>query len=325
MSTFTQSEIDASVSGTVLRNNPGGGSGADYTAICAILEDKNNIGYPLLWQSGDDETAEGFEKHQIGVTCAPDERFAYIVCTEKTNYSLVLDTFSEVSDEIIVHRVFCAALRPTDADFTFANPIKDITVSASTDTVNLQVIALDEYKTVTATNPITVTHAQDFPCVFGIVYKHKTKGEVTEPVPTPPTPPTPVIEPPVLQHTFSFSAPNEVNYVERTFDAGGRFISSFGVINRFGGIRIENITLVTHEANKKCLRLRISEFDGANSIVHDIVNTGHNLTIGDNARLRDLVTAAGVTRLNATSVIEMTLPMMQHDCALTISYKQIDG
>lgn len=321
MSAFTQSEIDASTSGTVLRNNPGGGSGADYTAICAILEDKNNIGYPLLWQSGDDETAEGFEKHQIGVTCAPDERFAYIVCTEKTNYSLVPDTFSEVSDEIIVHRVFCAALRPTDADFTFANPIKDITVSASTDTVNLQVIALDEYKTVTATNPITVTHAQDFPCVFGIIYKHKTKGEVTEPVPTPPTP---VIEPPVLQHTFSFSAPNEVNYVERTFDAGGNFVSAFGVLNRFGGIGIENITLVTREANKKCLRLRISEFDRANSIVHDIVNTEHNLTIGDNARLRNLVTAAGVMRLNATSVIEMTLPMMQHDCALTISYKQID-
>jgi hypothetical protein len=82
---------------------------------------------------------------------------------------------------------------------------------------------------------------------------------------------------------------------------------------------------VAHEANKKCLRLRISEFDGSDSIVHDIVNTGHNLTIGDNARLRNLVTAAGVTRLNATSVIEMTLPMMQHDCALTISYKQIDG
>lgn len=322
---FTQSEIDTIGLWEELHNNPDGGNGADYTASCTILEDKNNTGYPLLWQSGDDETEEGFEKHQIGVTYAPDERFAYIICTERTNYSLTPGTFSEVSDEIIVHRVFCAALRPTDADFTFANPIKDITVSASTDTVNLQVIALDEYKTVTATNPITVTHAQDFPCVFGIVYKHKTKGEVTEPVPTPPTPPTPVIEPPVLQHTFSFSAPNEVNYVERTFDAGGRFISSFGVINRFGGIRIENITLVTHEANKKCLRLRISEFDGANSIVHDIVNTGHNLTIGDNARLRDLVTAAGVTRLNATSVIEMTLPMMQHDCALTISYKQIDG
>ena len=141
MSAFLQSEIDASTPGVALRNNPGGGGGADYTAICAILEDKNNIGYSLLWQSGDDETAEGFEKHQIGVTCAPDERFAYIVCTEKTDYSLAPDTFSEVSDEIIIHRVFCAALRPTNTNFTFSNPIKDITVSASADTVNLQVIA----------------------------------------------------------------------------------------------------------------------------------------------------------------------------------------
>lgn len=318
---FTQSEIDTIGLWEELRNNPDGGNGADYTALCTILEDKNNTGHPLLWQSGDDETEEGFEKHQIGVTCAPDERFAYIVCTEKTNYSLTPGTFSEVSDEIIVHRVFCAALRPTDADFTFANPIKDITVSASTDTVNLQVIALDEYKTVTATNPITVTHAQDFPCVFGIIYKHKTKGEVTEPVPTPPTP---VIEPPVLQHTFSFSAPNEVNYVERTFDAGGHFFQILGVLNRFGGIGIEDITLVTRETNKKCLRLRISEFDRGDSVVHDIVGTEDDLTIGDNRKLYNLVTAADVTRLNATSVIEMTLPMMQHDCALTISYKQID-
>jgi hypothetical protein len=172
---FTQSEIDTIGLWEELHNNPDGGNGADYTASCTILEDKNNTGYPLLWQSGDDETEEGFEKHQIGVTYAPDERFAYIVCTEKTNYSLTPGTFSEVSDEIIVHRVFCAALRPTDADFIFTNPIKDITVSASTDTVNLQVIALDEYKTVAATNPITVTHAQDFPCVFGIIYKHKAK------------------------------------------------------------------------------------------------------------------------------------------------------
>lgn len=315
---FTQSEIDTIGLWEELRNNPDGGNGADYTASCTILEDKNNTGYPLLWQSGDDETEEGFEKHQIGVTYAPDERFAYIVCTEKTNYSLTPGTFSEVSDEIIVHRVFCAALRPTDADFTFANPIKDITVSASADTVNLQVIALDEYKTVTATNPITVTHAQDFPCVFGIIYKHKVKGEITEPVPAP------VIEPPILQHTFSFSAPNEVNYIERTFDAGGSFFSAGGIVVRMGGISIEGITLVTREADKKCLRLRISEFYRSKSAVHDIVSTGDNLTIGDNETLSDLVTAAGVTRLNATSVIEMTLPMMQHDCVLTISYKNLD-
>ena len=318
MSAFLQSEIDASTPGVALRNNPGGGGGADYTAICAILEDKNNIGYSLLWQSGDDETAEGFEKHQIGVTCAPDERFAYIVCTEKTDYSLAPDTFSEVSDEIIIHRVFCAALRPTNTNFTFSNPIKDITVSASADTVNLQVIALDEYKTVTATNPITVTHAQDFPCVFGIIYKHKSKGEQTA------SAPTPVVRPPTLQHTFSFSAPNETNYVERTFAAGGSFRTIAGVATRTGGISIEGITLVTREAGKKCLRLRISEFSGANSIVHDIVSTEDNLTIGDNETLSDLVDTAGVMRLNATSVIEMTLPMMQHDCALTIFYKNID-
>lgn len=318
MSTFSQSEIDASTPGTVLRNNPGDGSGVDYTAICAILEDKNNIGYSLLWQSGDDETAEGFEKHQIGVTCAPDERFSYIVCTEKTNYSLAPNTFSEVSDEIVIHRVFCAALRPTDADFTFANPIKDITVSASADTVNLQVIALDEYKTVTEINPITVTHAQDFPCVFGIIYKHKNKGESTE------SAPAPVIKPPILQHTFSFSAPNEVNYIERTFDAGGDFFSIGGIVIRHGGIHIEDITLVSRETDKKCLRLRISEFYETHSIVHDIVGEEDNLTIGDNETLSSLVTAAGVTQLNATSVIEMTLPMMQHDCTLTISYKQID-
>lgn len=318
MSTFSQSEIDALTPGTVLRNNPGGGSGVDYTAICAILEDKNNIGYPLLWQSGDDETAEGFERHQIGVTCAPDERFAYIVCTEKTNYSLIPNTFSEVSDEIVIHRVFCAALRPTDADFIFANPIKDITVSASADTVNLQVIALDEYKTVTETDQITVTHAQDFPCVFGIIYKHKNKGENTE------STPAPVIEPPILQHTFSFSAPNEVNYIEQTFDAGGSFFSIAGTVFRTGGISIEGITLVTRETDKKCLRLRISEFYEGNSAVHNIVSTGDNLTIGDNETLSDLVIAAGLTRLNATSVIEMTLPMMQHDCVLTISYKNLD-
>ena len=318
---FTQSEIDTIGLWEELHNNPDGGNGADYTASCTILEDKNNTGHPLLWQSGDDETEEGFEKHQIGVTYAPDERFAYIICTERTNYSLTPGTFSEVSDEIIVHRVFCAALRPTDTSFTFLNPIKDITISASTDTVNLQVIALDEYKTVTATNPITVTHAQDFPCVFGIIYKHKTKGEVIEPVPTPPTP---VIEPPILRHTFSFSAPNEVNYIERTFDAGGSFFSAAGTVVRMGGIGIEGIILTTREANKKCLRLRISEFHKARSIVHDIVGEEDNLTIGDNETLSSLVTAAGVTRLNATSVIEMTLPMMQHDCTLTISYKQID-
>ena len=58
--------------------------------------------------------------------------------------------------------------------------------------------------------------------------------------------------------------------------------------------------------------------------MHDIVSTEDNLTIGDNETLSDLVDTAGVMRLNATSVIEMTLPMMQHDCALTIFYKNID-
>lgn len=320
--TFTQSEIDGADVYYELHNNPGGGNGGDYTAICTVAEDPDRAGEPLWWQSSDDETVEGFVRHKIGFIRAPNENVAFIVCTETgEEYTLTIPSFSDISDEVVVHRVFCAALRPTDADFTFLNPIKNITVSASTDTVNLQVIALDEYKTVTATNPITVTHAQDFPCVFGIIYKHKTKGEVAEPVPTPPAP---VIEPPILQHTFSFSAPNEVNYIERTFDAGGSFFSRVGIVVRVGGIGIEGITLTTREANKKCLRLRISEFYKAHSIVHDIVGEEDNLTIGDNETLSSLVTAAGVTRLNATSVIEMTLPMMQHDCVLTISYKNLD-
>lgn len=312
---FTQSEIDTASLWQELNNNPDGGNGSDYTAACAILEDQNNIGHPLLWQSGDDETAEGFEKHQIGVTRAPDERFAYIVCTEKTDYSLTPNGFSEVSDEVVVHRVFCAALRPTDTDFTFSNPIKDITVSASPDTVNLQAVALDECKTVTATSPITVTHAQNFPCVFGIIYKHKSKGEIAG------SAPTPVVEPPILRHTFSFTAPNEINYCERTFDAGGKIDFMTG---RHGGISIERITLTTKESGKWCLRLRVTELGGFGGIIHDIVSAEDDLTIGDNEKLNNLVVAKGMTKLTGGVVIEMTLPMMQRDCALTIFYKRID-
>lgn len=318
---FQQIEIDASSLNDVLCNNPDGGIGSDYTATCTILEDKNNIGHPLLWQSGDDETAEGFEKHQIGVTRAPDERFAYIVCTEKTDYSLTPNGFSEVSDEVVVHRVFCAALRPTDTDFTFSNPIKDITVSASPDTVNLQTVALDEYKTVTATSPITVTHAQDFPCVFGIIYKHKSKGEIAG------SSPTPVVEPPILRHTFSFTAPNEINYCERTFDAGGKVVKRGGILIRTGGISVESITLVSRANNEKCLRLRISEFTGSgtSNTPYDIVNNVDDLTIGDNEKLKNLIVASGMTLLSGRVLIEMTLPMMQRDCALTIFYKRLDG
>lgn len=302
MSTFSQSEIDASSLNIVLLNNPDGGNGADYTASCIILEDKNNIGHPLLWQSGDDETAEGFEKHQIGVTYAPDERFSYIICTEKTNYPLFPTTFSEVSDEIVIHRVFCAALRPTNTDFTFSNPIKNITVSASADTVNLQVIALDEYKTVTARNPIIVTHAQDFPCVFGIVYKHKNKGDITLSAPT---------EKPVHRYSISFSAHNEINYCQKMFDAGD------------AGIKIEKVTLNTLEEDIQCQRLVFRQAGGND---YDIVDSDNGLTIGDNYTLNSLLVNSGfLGEIYGKVTCELTVPECPHDVVLTIYYTEIEN
>lgn len=317
MGTFSQSEIDASAPNAVLRNNPGGGSGADYTVTCTILEDENNIGYPLLWQSGNDETAEGFEEHQIGVTCAPDERIAYIVCTEKTNYSLIPRGFSEVSDEIIIHRVFCAALRPTNTDFTFANPIEDITVAASPNTVNVQTVAITGYKAIKSTDTVTVTHTQDFPCVFGICYKHKAKGEIVYDGSTPviPDPEVELTIPNVL--LFSFKTSDAINYFQAPFIIPSGTISGL-------------FLTCTSSITKQCYRLRISYPYTSGTIVEnctdDIVLETDFLAIGDNGALQTLFdsrmqhkTFPSGNRFN----VEITVPEVGDTLVLQIYYTNI--
>lgn len=311
---FTQAEIDAADVYYELHNNPGGGNGDDYTAICTVAEDPNCSGEPLWWQSGDDETAEEFVRHKIGLIRAPNESVAFVVCTAKTSFTLTIPSFSEVSDEVIVHRVFCAALRPTSSGFTFANPIKDITVAASPDTVNVQTVALDAYKTVKATDTVTVTHTQDFPCIFGICYKHKSKGEIVYDGSTPviPDPEVETTVPNVI--SFSFSAPDAINYLQRSVEIPSGTVSGLYLV-------------MNDSASKKCYRLRISYLysDGMSirECEDDIVVEHHNLIIGDNWTLNDLLYEGMRYRTFSESTvfnIELTVPELEDDLVLQFYY-----
>lgn len=312
--TFTQAEIDAADVYYELHNNPGGGSGDDYTVIGIVAEDPNNPGSPLWWQSGEDETAEEFVRHKIGLVRAPDENVAFVVCTAKTNYTLTIPSFSEVSDEVVVHRVFCAALRPTDTSFTFANPIEDITVAASPNTVNVQTVAITGYRSIKSTDTVTVTHIQDFPCIFGICYKHKAKGEIVYDGSTPviPDPEVETTVPNVL--SFLFPAPDAINYLQSSVEIPRGTVSG--------------LYLVTNDsALKKCYRLRISYIYSDGMFVRecqdDIVVEHHNLIIGDNFMLNELLDDGMRYRTfseNTVFNIELTVPELENDLVLQFYY-----
>ena len=186
----TQQQIDAEAyAGTdVIDIDPPGG-GVDVLYRVGILEVITSEPYTrrlVQWKASDDISdvvpGEGMNAnvHFIGIPYCKDERFVFVECPEAGSYTLEIPSFSEVSDEVVVHRIWCAALRPTNEDFVFANPFKDIAVTASPATVNLETVALDTIKTVKSTDTVTITHTQDFPCVFGIIYKHKAKGEIAE-------------------------------------------------------------------------------------------------------------------------------------------------
>ena len=315
--TFTQAEIDAADVYYELHNNPGGGNGDDYTAIGIVAEDPNNPGSPLWWQSGEDETAEEFVRHKIGLVRAPDENVAFVVCTAKTNYTLTIPSFSEVSDEVVVHRVFCAALRPTDTSFTFANPIEDITVAASPNAVNVQTVAITGYKAIKSTDTVTVAHTQDFPCIFGICYKHKAKGEIVYDGSTPviPDPEVELTIPNVL--LFSFKTSDAINYFQAPFIIPSGTISGL-------------FLTCTSSITKQCYRLRISYPYTSGTVVEnctdDIVLETDFLTIGDDGALQTLFdsrmqhkTFPSGNRFN----VEITVPEVGDTLVLQIYYTNI--
>lgn len=215
----TQQQIDADgyASKEVIEVDPLGG-GVD-TIYCVDILSTISAQYTkrlIQWKSSDGIAdvipGEGMNSgvHFIGIPRANDERIAFVECTETGDYSLVIPSFSDVSDEVVVRRVWCAALRPTVSNFTFVNPIKDIAVTASPLTVNVQTEALNEIKTIKSTDTVTITHTQSFPCVFGICYKHKIKGEVAEASPSP----QPTTE--EKKVTVHFHAPELLNSFEKS-------------------------------------------------------------------------------------------------------------
>lgn len=82
---FSQEEIDNATLHHDLHNNPGGGSGDDYTEVCTILEDPDNPGQPLYWQNGEDPTASGFERHQIGITHPKGTNVIYTIISSNNS------------------------------------------------------------------------------------------------------------------------------------------------------------------------------------------------------------------------------------------------
>lgn len=242
------------------------GGGVDVLYRVGILDAITSNPYSrrlIQWKPSDDVPdvvpGEGRNDnvHFIGIPYGESERFAFVECPEAGSYTLEIPSFSEVSDEVVVRRVFCAALRPTNAGFTFANPIKNITVSASADTVNLQVIALDELKTVKSTDAITVTHTQDFPCVFGIVYKHKADGEIVgggsqpEPAET------------VFRQTFNFRLNNKVNFIHATLDGNGKAFDITGItFSSLGGfIRYKGLACFSTDGRTDILDTELNDYE----------------------------------------------------------------
>ena len=308
---FTQSEIDSADVYYELHNNPGGGNGDDYTAICTVAEDPNNPGEPLWWQSSDDETAEEFVRHKIGLIRAFDENVAFIVCTEAgEDYTLTIPSFSEISDEVVVHRVFCAALRPTSSGFTFANPIKDITVAASPDTVNVQTVALDAYKTVKTTDTVTVTHTQDFPCIFGICYKHKSNGEITGVTPQPEPSVT------VFRATFNFRLNDKVNFIHATIDGvdEAMAITRISISSLNGFVKYQGLACLSSDGRDEILEGEVDGYDINSFIKQEMQNRGgiQNIT----SPVTIMTTALGVQRDPDQEPVGC-----MYDVVLTVFYK----
>ena len=246
--------------------------------------------------------------HFIGIAHGEGERFAFVECPEAGSYTLEIPSFSEVSDEIVVRRVFCAALRPTSAGFTFSNPIADVAVPASPDTVTLQTVALDELKTVKSTDTITLTHTQDFPCVFGICYKHKVKGEIdgggSEPTSVEITVPN--------TDLIRFSAKEPMNYLR-------------AVVYIHSGT-LSGIYLSTTDGSKRLYRLRISYTHSAQGMfetIHDdIVVNSDNMRIGGRLDLQGLFNTRMHYKIfdRAELDIELTTEELADDLFLRLIY-----
>lgn len=305
--------------------DPAGGGVDPFAIVTVVSKITEGVTSLVQWKPSD-ETPDATPTsgpdtngaHIVGIQHSENERFAFIECTEPGSYSLQISSFSDISDEVVVRRVWCAALRPTSENFTFSNPIKDIAVTASPLTLNVQTVALDEYKTIKQTDTVTINHTQSFPCVFGFCYIHKFKGEVEAPVPTPEPQPQAVIR----QRSFSFQAPNEINYLERTFDAGGRFMSIGGVAVRSGWILITDMTLKSKDTGIRCYRLRIMEKSGMHNLTHDVILPEDYFIIGGSQSIYDLLLEKYLlAEFSDTVTIQATLPECVHDVVLTITYE----
>ena len=245
--------------------------------------------------------------HFVGVPHANDERVCFVECDHSGDYELLIPSFSEISSKVSVRRVFCAPLRPTTEPLTIHNPIKDITIPQSPDTVNLQIVALENPQFLTnEQGGVSFTYDKDVPCVFGFIYKHETKGDkgYSERI------------------TLNFDPKGDFSYYSRTFDAGGSFVvQPDHTIVRTGGVEVEKISFISTADNVHCKELAIHETVGTSSAARLIVRESDNLIVNNNEKLRTLFLNAGEPRLAGTVTFLLCLDGAVTDCALTIWVK----
>lgn len=295
------------------------GGGVDVLYRVDILTNISTepYGKKLIQWKPSDETpdvspGEGFNNnvHFVGVPHANDERVAFVECPSLGTYSFDIPSFSEISDTAEIRRVFCAALRPTTEDFTFFNPIEDVVVPASPGTLKLQTNTLNTPKGISSGDEISFTHAQSFPCVFGIIYKHITKGEIT------------ASRQPILRSTFSFNPKSEFNYCFANFDAGGDISLSGDHYVRTGGVWLEGLTLICQDTGRHCKSLIVRELGSTTSWEREIVRESDNLMVNDNELLRQLVANEGLTELAGNVRFVITVPQMSEGFSLTLRYRE---
>lgn len=294
---------------------PGGGVDVVYR-VNILLDVKNSNRRLIQWKLSDEVpdvyVGEGMDNrvHFIGIPCANDERVAFVECSSPGTYSFDIPSFSEISDTAEVRRVFCAALRPTTEDFTFFNPIENVVVPASPDTLKLQINTLNTPKEISSGYGISFTHAQSFPCVFGIIYKHIAKGEIT------------ASRQPILRSTFSFNPKDEINYCFANFDAGGDISFSEDHYVRTGGVWLESLTLTCQDVSRHCKSLIVRELGSTTSWEREIVRESDNLMVNDNELLSQLVANAGLTELAGNVRFAITVPPMSEGFSLTLRYRE---
>lgn len=83
---ISQETIDEHLAGSILKNNPNGGAGDDYSEYCQVLSEPEDEGKPLLWKPNEDTPDDSPLCHHVGINCPTGYSVAWKVTSLDYSY-----------------------------------------------------------------------------------------------------------------------------------------------------------------------------------------------------------------------------------------------